>query len=153
MKGLSQSIFSSVFPAQKKFLASPSKNFISNSIFSYRSVFLLPSRQDFEYYVYTTPSSIVIKKLVSQSPLHTVSGIRTPKLEKLLVDLVADSDFYYSYQGNERTTLFRNAFSQYQLSLKTLYRYAQRRKCRQELEAYLHQNQILPASAGERGLL
>ena len=120
---------------------------------SYRSVFLLPSRQDFEYYVYTAPSSIVIKKLVSQSPLHTVSGIRTPKLEKLLVDLVADSDFYYSYQGNERTTLFRNAFSQYQLSLKTLYRYAQRRKCRQELEAYLHQNQILPASAGERGLL
>ena len=113
----------------------------------------MPSRQDFEYYVYSAPSSIVIKKLVSQSPLHTVSGISTPKLEKLLVDLVADSDFYYSYQGSELTTLFRNTFSQYHVSLKTLYRYAQRRKCRQELEAYLQQNNILPAAAGERGLL
>ena len=130
MKGLSQSNFSSIFPARKKYLASPSKSFISNLILSYRNVFLLPSRRDFEYYVYTAPSSIVIKKLVSQSPLHTVSGIRTPKLEKLLVDLVADSDFYYSYQGSELTTLFRNTFSQYHVSLKTLYRYAQRRKCR-----------------------
>ena len=95
----------------------------------------------------------MIKKLVSQSPLHKVSGNRTPKLEKLLVDLVADSDFYYSYQGNERTTLFRNAFLQYQVSLKTLYRYAQRRKCRQELADYLQQNNIFPASAGERGVL
>ena len=116
MKGLSQSIFSSVFPAQKKYLASPSKSFISNLILSYRNVFLLPSRQDFEYYVYSAPSSIVIKKLVSQSPLHTVSGNRTPKLEKLLVDLVADSDFYYSYQGSELTTLFRNTFSHYHVS-------------------------------------
>ena len=85
--------------------------------------------------------------------LLSLDGIRTPKLEKLLVDLVADSDFFYPYQGNERTTLFRNAFMQYQVSLKTLYRYAQRRKCRQELEYYLQQNQILPASTRERSLL
>lgn len=120
---------------------------------SYRNVFLFPSRQDFEYYIYSAPGSIVIKKLVSQSPLQTVSGIRTAKLEKLLVDLVTDSDFFYPYQGNERITLFRNAFSQYRLSLKTLYRYAQRRKCRQELEDYLQQNQILLPAIGERGSL
>ena len=120
---------------------------------SYRNVFLFPSRQDFEYYIYSSSGSIVIKKLVSQSPLLSLDGIRTPKLEKLLVDLVADSDFFYPYQGNERTTLFRNAFMQYQVSLKTLYRYAQRRKCRQELEYYLQQNQILPASTRERSLL
>ena len=113
----------------------------------------MPSRQDFEYYVYSAPSSIVIKKLVSQSPLHKVSGNRTPKLEKLLVDLVADSDFYYSYQGSELTTLFRNTFSHYHVSLKTLYRYAKWRKCRQEPADYLQQNNILPAAAGERGLL
>lgn len=120
---------------------------------SVRNVFLFPSRQDFEYYIYSAPGSIVIKKLVSQAPLQTIDGIRTPKLEKLLVDLVADSEFFYPYQGNERTTLFRNAFSQYRLSLKTLYRYAQRRKCRQELEDYLQKNQILPAATGERGSL
>ena len=31
-------------------------------------------------------------------------------------DLVADSDFYYSYQGSELTTLFRNTFSHYHVS-------------------------------------
>ena len=115
----------------------------------HQQVFLAPSRQEFEYYVYSSPGSIVIKKLVSQSPLLTHNGIRVPKLEKLLVDLFAEPDFFYPYQGNERTTLFCNAFTRYKLSPKTIFRYAQRRKCREGLAAYLQQNKLLPAAAGE----
>ena len=91
----------------------------------------------------------MIKKLVSQSPVRKQGGIPTPKLEKILVDLFADIEFYYPYQGKERDSLFQNAFDRFRLSLKTLYRYAGRRKCRNEFESYL--NQLgLPDSGKER---
>ena len=113
-----------------------------------RNVYLTPTPQEFERYVYSSPDSIVIKKLVSQSPLLHQQGIPTPKLEKLIVDLFTDTEFYYPYQGKERTMLFQNVFERYRLSLKTLYRYAERRKCRQPLEDYL-QTQIFPAFVSE----
>ena len=113
-----------------------------------RNVYLSPTPQEFERYVYSSPDSIVIKKLVSQSPLLYKKGIPTPKLEKLIVDLFTDTEFYYPYQGKERTTLFQNVFERYRLSLKTLYRYAGRRKCRQQLEDYL-QTQIFPTFVNE----
>ena len=116
-----------------------------------RNVFLAPTSQEMERYVYSSDDSLVIKKLVSQSPLLHRKEIPTPKLEKILVDVFADKDFFYPYQGHEQTLLFQNAFARYRLSLKTLYRYAQRRKCRQPLETYL-QTRIFPASGSERSM-
>ena len=117
-----------------------------------RNVYLAPTLQEMERYVYSSADSIVIKKLVSQSPLLYLKEIPTSKLEKILVDVFADKEFFYPYQGNEQIILFQNAFARYRLSLKTLYRYAQRRKCRPQLEAYL-QTRILSASGSERGAL
>ena len=117
-----------------------------------RNVYLAPTLQEMERYVYSSADSIVIKKLVSQSPLLYLKEVPTPKLEKILVDVFADKDFFYPYRGSEQTTLFQSAFARYRLSLKTLYRYAQRRKCRPQLEAYL-QTRILSASGSERGVL
>ena len=36
-----------------------------------------------------------MKNLVSEAPLQEVSGIPMPTLEKLLVDILRDSDFFY----------------------------------------------------------
>ena len=37
-----------------------------------------------------------MKNLVSEAPLQEVSGIPMPTLEKLLVDILRDSDFFLS---------------------------------------------------------
>ena len=115
------------------------------------NAFLLPTPQDLERYVYGSVNPIVVKKMISQSPVRMYDGIPTAKLEKLLVDLFADADFYYPYQGNERNILFKNAFERYRISYKSLYRYADRRKCRPALDLYLQQQGL--ASAHEKGSL
>lgn len=40
------------------------------------------------------------KNLVSEAPLQEVSGVPMPTLEKLLVDILRDTDFFY-LQGSE----------------------------------------------------
>lgn len=54
-------------------------------------------------------STIFVKNLVSEAPLQEVSGIPMPTLEKLLVDILRDSDFFY-LQGSESERFIENAF-------------------------------------------
>ena len=95
--------------------------------------------QDAGYEIYRTPNEqmsydyvdikkkiVIVKPLVTQAPLMKQNGCYVPMLEKLLVDIRADKDFYYM-QGIEATYMTETARKMYMLNEEKLQRYAKRR--------------------------
>lgn len=100
-------------------------------------VFLAPDRSTMERYVLPQPGSLLVFRLVTESPGRVVKGIPFPRLEKILVDVFVENDVFYFLQGEELVRIFENAFSSYWISEKTLFRYARRRKVSQKLRQFI----------------
>lgn len=100
-------------------------------------VFLNPDKDIIQNYVSERNDSIIVKPLISESPLQEVEEVITPTLEKILVDLFCDTDIFGTYQGVERSRIFKEAFSRYTINEKMMLRYADRRKRKGELSDYL----------------
>lgn len=121
---------------------------ISESVFQQvkdfkKNVFHNPNKEIIQNYVYDQKDSIIVKPLVSESPLQEIENVKTATLEKILVDLFCDTDLYVAYQGVERKRIFEEAFSQYTINEKTMLRYANRRKRKKELVQYLNKLNLL----------
>lgn len=87
-------------------------------------------------YVDLAEQCVIVKPLVTESPVRKIDGICTPTLEKLLVDINVDADFYY-IQGIEASYIMENAKSLYQLNIPKMLRYASRRGVKEKLQSYL----------------
>ena len=57
-----------------------------------------------------------------------------PRIEKVMVDITEDVEFRFA-QGAELYTIFENLLSSFDVSDKTLYRYADRRARRNRVES------------------
>ena len=90
-------------------------------------VFVNPGRDEVEKYVGNTENPLVVRSLISQSPLMPVNEVQVPKLEKVMVDLVADEILFNAFQGKELKTIYSNIVDKYDVNLSTLKRYGQRR--------------------------
>lgn len=110
-------------------------NFLQNKGLS-RRLFINPSKDDYSHYVNGIPS-IIVKPLVSQAPLIDFGGVKMPTIEKIMVDIYGDVDFAYA-QGSELYTIYENILSSYQINYKALYRYADRRGRRSQIEDILN---------------
>lgn len=75
----------------------------------------------------------IVKPLVSESPLTEVDAVNTPRLEKILVDVLCDEDMDYLH-GNEWNRLFDNANSMYTINRTMMLRYASRRNAKEKIE-------------------
>ncbi len=100
-------------------------------------VFLEPDRAMMERYVIPLPESILVTHLITQSPKKKMGQLLFPRLEKILVDVFADSDKFFAFQGKELVRIFENSFAAYWISEKTLFRYAGRRKVTAKLMEFL----------------
>ena len=100
-------------------------------------VFLEPDRATMERYVVPVPESILVTHLITQSPKKKMSGLIFPRLEKILVDVFADSDKFFAFQGEELVHIFENSFAACWISEKTLFRYAGRRKVTAKLMEFI----------------
>lgn len=98
-----------------------------------RRVFLRPDKKVFNNYVDISQPGIIIKPLVSGSPLQEMGGVILPMLEKLLVDIRCDADFDYM-GGSEAFRMLENATMLFTFNTTKLLRYAGRRHCREEFE-------------------
>lgn len=103
-------------------------------------VFLEPDREMMERYVLPLPESILISRLLTQSPKKKLHGVTFPRLEKILVDVFVDSDKFFPFQGEELVHIFENVVSAYWINEKTLFRYAGRRNARARLKNFIDQN-------------
>jgi len=104
----------------------------------YKNVFKQPDAAFVSDYINLQEPCIIVKTLVTESPLMDVNGIRVPTLEKLLVDTQKDADFDY-LQGAEALYMFQMAFELYTINTQKLMRYAKRRNIGQEINELITQ--------------
>jgi hypothetical protein len=107
-------------------------------------LYLNPDEKEIELYITESRKPIVIKKLITRSPISKQSlnkdKIAFPQLEKILVDLFSDEKLFYYYQGTEMTYLFENAINRYSINYTRLFSYAKRRDREEELKLFLNNN-------------
>ena len=98
-----------------------------------KTVFLRPDKKVFYNYIDISKPGLIIKPLITGSPLQETHGVTVPTLEKLLVDIRSDADFDYM-SGSESVRMLGNAASLYTINTTKLLRYAGRRHCREQFE-------------------
>lgn len=89
-------------------------------------IFLSPTKKIASTYIDFGCENIIVKPLVTESPLMFDGRIPVPTIEKLLVDTRVDSDFYYLH-GYESMEMLRTAITHYDVNQTRLLRYADRR--------------------------
>jgi len=95
----------------------------------------------FEDYISDIDNAIIMKVLISESPLQSIDNIPVPTIEKILVDLLAEVDLFYFSQGTEMLNFYRNALEKYTIHMGKLSRYAARRNKRDEVKKIVTQIQ------------
>lgn len=97
-----------------------------------RKVLLNPSERDYRLYA-SGERALIVKDMVSESPVQEVGGVTVPQLEKILVDATVAPELDFA-RGGEIFTIFENAGEMYRIGKKTMLRYATRRGQREEIE-------------------
>lgn len=108
-----------------------------------KKVYLQPDRTIMELYVLSLNEAIILKPLVSEAPLAQEGKITTVTLEKMLVDMVADSEIFVAQQG-ELAYIFETVFSQLLIHQNRLLRYARRRKQEEKVFSFIPEDRRLP---------
>ena len=95
----------------------------------HRSVFLNPKEKEINLYLGNNNKSLIVKTLIQRSPTEKskTSKFSIPKLEKILIDLLVDTDLVSFYQGSELKNIWREAFKKYSINQSTLNNYAKKR--------------------------
>jgi hypothetical protein len=103
------------------------------------NTFQEPSREIMENFVLASRDAVIVKSLVSEAPLQEADASTLPTIEKILVDLVADSEIFFFLQGHELLNIFESALGKYTVNTDRLLRYAKRRNKKEELQKILNQ--------------
>ena len=105
---------------------------VTESVFNFLSqkyqgrLFLTPTKEMTSQYIDLAQENIIIKPLITESPLTDDNRVPMPTLEKILVDTRTDNDFYYMH-GYENMEMLRTAITHYDVNQTRLLRYADRR--------------------------
>lgn len=102
-----------------------------------KTVYLKPDKNLIYHYIDLGEQAFFIKPLISESPLQIIDDIPTPTIEKILVDIHKDKDFFY-LQGSESNYIFENAFNLFTINETKLLRYASRRGIREEINSQIN---------------
>jgi hypothetical protein len=94
----------------------------------FNNIYVNPDKKTYDTYISQNKESIIVKQLITKSPLQEIKKISTPKIEKMLVDLITDADLFVSYQGHELITILKNAFKESPINLSAMINYSRRRK-------------------------
>jgi hypothetical protein len=81
--------------------------------------------------------NICVRPLVSHAPTHLQEQISVASLEKILVDLATDKEFF-PFQGNEIFSIYNSAFEKYTINESSMLRYAARKEKRSKISAIIH---------------
>ena len=104
----------------------------------HKDVYRQPNSMFMYDYIDLKETCVIVKPLVTESPLIDVDGIKVPTLEKLLVDIQKDADFEYM-RGSESLYMYQIAFDLYAINTQRMMRYARRRGIAQEIKELIKQ--------------
>jgi hypothetical protein len=103
-------------------------------------LFIDPDSKTVDFYISESNNAVIVKKMISRSPLRKIESFMTPSLEKILVDLFCDSNLYYMYQGSELIHIFENSIKKYRLNFTVMLGYSERRGAKIRLKEFLNEN-------------
>ena len=114
----------------------------SESVFKFltetiKNVFFNPNEEIFDRYIHNQDEVIIVKNMVSESPIIEKDKISIPALEKLLVDMLIDTTLF-SAQQNEKEFIMRSVMQKYTLNELKMRRYAVRRNREDEIEKLIN---------------
>ena len=130
-------------PSQNRIVLDVDKSAIE-SVFNFlrdeytNNLFIEPDQMTLEHYNNNSDDIILLLGLTTQSPKFKVNDIPTAKLEKILVDVFADENYFMIFHGRELVNIFTNAFSKYWINPKTFFRYAGRRQVTNPLKEFIY---------------
>jgi hypothetical protein len=100
-----------------------------------------PDEKVIDHYVSESHNPVIIKKLITRSPIskRTEKRIKvyTPLLEKIIVDLFTENKLFYFYQGAELMHIYENAIKNYTLNYTKLFSYSKRRGKEQDIKQFM----------------
>ena len=101
-----------------------------------RSAGLHPDKEFVYNNIDISKEAIIVKPLISESPLVIENDISSPRLEKILIDIMCDDDMDYLH-GSEWLYIFNNALNSYNINRATLLRYSARRNAKERIKEIL----------------
>jgi DNA-binding Lrp family transcriptional regulator len=104
------------------------------------NVFLNPSKDILDKYANRKKSVIIVKNLITDAPLQDVEQVKVPSIEKILVDLIVNTELYTAYQGRDLDSIIENAFQYNTIKKDTLLRYADRRRKKPFVKERIYKN-------------
>lgn len=107
-----------------------------------KDVFMSPTQDIIDIYLYNSKNPIVVKNLISEAPIQKVNNIGTTTIEKLLVDIISDSNLFGAFQGSEMKNIYQMAFTRYNISISKMKRYANRRSKSKKLDSMLMKTKL-----------
>jgi hypothetical protein len=102
----------------------------------FNGVFLRPSELLINDLLPDFRLPIIIRHLISESPINEQNNLPLVSLEKILVDVFCDMEFKF-LAGGERRAIFRNAYYKYTINENKLLRYAARKGRRPDIHKYI----------------
>ncbi|MGM0568834.1 MAG: DUF6577 family protein [Elusimicrobiota bacterium] len=100
-------------------------------------VYLNPGKKEIEKYISEKDTAIIIKPLITRSPLKEINEVAVPKLEKILVDIFSEQEIFFIFSGSEMNNIFNYAFENFHINLTTLLAYAERRNKRKDIKNFI----------------
>jgi len=100
-------------------------------------VFLNPNEKLLNQYAFFSNKTLIVKYLITESPIQTIENIPTITIEKLLIDLFCDTQIFAAQQESELDNIFTSAFSTYTVDKTKLLRYSSRRGKKSEITELL----------------
>jgi len=125
------------------------KDFVESLYYELKDTFrfdfyLNPDEKEIDFYISESQNPVIIKKLITRSPISKRTEKRisfyTPLLEKILVDLFTESKLFYFHQGAELMHIFENVLKNYTLNYTKLFSYAKRRERAQDIRKFMTNN-------------
>lgn len=108
------------------------------------NIFLSPDEKAIKFYVAESKQPIVIKKLLTRSPItqRTEKKLKfqIPFLEKILVDILTEDKLFYYSRGSELVHIYENALTRYNINFTKLFSYAKRRQKENDIKVFLIKN-------------
>jgi hypothetical protein len=92
-----------------------------------------------------------IKKLITRAPIQSAEkeGYVLPTLEKVLVDIFCEPDFFFTFAGSEFSVMLNNAYHRFAVDFAKLLQYADRRNKAKELKDLIHATTDIPTNLVE----
>lgn len=102
------------------------------------NTFVSPDQKMYDYYINPSEENIIVNRLYVDAPLNRFDGsFYTPKIEKLIVDLLVNNPIILPISSSEIQTIISTALDTYNINYSTLTRYANKRNVHQELKKIL----------------